>query len=48
VVDEGYGLPIEQALTREEAGVRELTQTGDAAEGLQAFLDKRTPKFTGT
>lgn len=48
VVDEGYGLPIEQALTREEAGVRELTQTADAAEGLQAFLDKRTPKFTGT
>lgn len=48
VVDEGYGLPIEQALAHEEAGVRALTQTADAAEGLQAFLDKRAPKFSGT
>ncbi|WP_254206040.1 enoyl-CoA hydratase/isomerase family protein [Nocardia alni] len=47
VVDEGYGLPIEQALAREEAGVLELTHTADAAEGLQAFLDKREPVFTG-
>jgi enoyl-CoA hydratase len=47
VVDEGYGLPIEEALLREEKGVRELTRTADAAEGLQAFLDKRPAEFTG-
>ena len=47
VVDEGYGLPIEQALAHEEAGVRELTQTEDAAAGLQAFLDRRQPTFRG-
>ncbi|MGW6274647.1 MULTISPECIES: enoyl-CoA hydratase/isomerase family protein [unclassified Streptomyces] len=47
VVDEGYGLPVEQALEREEKGVADLIGTADAAEGLQAFLDKRTPVFIG-
>ncbi|WP_030875884.1 enoyl-CoA hydratase/isomerase family protein [Streptomyces sp. NRRL S-1868] len=47
VVDDGCVLPIEEALRHEEKGVRELTRTADAAEGLQAFLDKRTPVFTG-
>ncbi|MFC9617025.1 enoyl-CoA hydratase/isomerase family protein [Streptomyces sp. NPDC056938] len=47
VVDEGYGLPVEEALKREETGVAELTRTADAAEGLQAFLEKREAVFTG-
>ncbi|MCX5441000.1 enoyl-CoA hydratase/isomerase family protein [Streptomyces sp. NBC_00063] len=47
VVDEGYGLPVEEALEREEKGVAELTRTADAAEGLQAFLDKRDTVFMG-
>jgi enoyl-CoA hydratase len=47
VVDEGYGLPVEEALVREEMGVRDLTGTVDAAEGLQAFLEKREARFTG-
>lgn len=47
VVDEGYGLPVDEALEREEKGVAELTRTADAAEGLQAFLDKRDAVFSG-
>lgn len=47
VVDEGYGLPIEDALQREEKRIRELVRSADAAEGLQAFLDKRSATFTG-
>ncbi|MEV4647229.1 enoyl-CoA hydratase-related protein [Saccharopolyspora sp. NPDC049357] len=47
IVDEGHGLPIEQALQHEEKAVFELMRTADAAEGLQAFLDGRPPEFTG-
>ncbi|MFE6199212.1 enoyl-CoA hydratase/isomerase family protein [Streptomyces sp. NPDC057838] len=47
VVDEGHGLPLEQALEREEKGVADLIGTADAAEGLQAFLEKRAAVFTG-
>jgi enoyl-CoA hydratase len=47
VIDEGWGLPIEEALRREEKGVADLTRTADAAEGLQAFLDKRPAVFRG-
>ncbi|MFI5716551.1 enoyl-CoA hydratase/isomerase family protein [Nocardia sp. NPDC051750] len=47
IVERGLDLPLEDALELEFAAVLELIRTGDAAEGLQAFLDKRTPSFDG-
>jgi enoyl-CoA hydratase len=47
VVDRGSRLPIDEAMALEEEYVLRNLQLSDAAEGLQAFLDKRTPTFTG-
>jgi enoyl-CoA hydratase len=47
VIDRGLGLPIEEAMAVEEEYVLRNLELADAAEGLQAFLDKRAPSFTG-
>jgi enoyl-CoA hydratase len=46
-VREGFGLPIAEGLALEERAVYELIETEDAREGLQAFLERRPPRFTG-
>lgn len=47
IVEQGRDLPLDDALDLEFGAVLELIRTGDAAEGLQAFLDKRAASFRG-
>ena len=43
----GWGRPLADGLEVERQAVFEVIATHDAAEGLDAFLQKRTPRFTG-
>jgi enoyl-CoA hydratase/carnithine racemase len=42
----GLDLPLEQGLRTEENEFKTLLTTRDMREGIQAFLEKRQPKFT--
>lgn len=47
VVDEGISLQLDLALLRESERFGHLCGTADKAEGTQAFLEKRAPKWRG-
>jgi enoyl-CoA hydratase len=47
-VYQGYGRPLHEGLALEAEAVWELIGTADAREGLDAFLAKRPPRFTGS
>ena len=44
-VDAAYDRPLAEGLRYEAEQVQELFEHGEAAEGLRAFLDKRSPEF---
>ncbi len=47
LVREGSDVALETALTLEHAETAALYLTDDATEGIAAFVDKRSPKFSG-
>ena len=47
VVLAGMDLPLEQALTLERKAFQLLFGSHDQKEGMQAFLQKRTPEYLG-
>ena len=46
-VNEGLDASLEQGLAIERAHQNQLFTSDDVAEGLAAFVEKRTPEFTG-
>ena len=46
-VNRGADISLEEALSLEAASFGLLAGTEDMAEGMRAFLEKRSPAFTG-
>ncbi len=46
-INEGYGLTIEEGIKVEAAGFQSVFVSKDAAEGVDAFINKREATFTG-
>ncbi|MCG5054821.1 MAG: enoyl-CoA hydratase/isomerase family protein [Myxococcales bacterium] len=46
-IDEGFALPLDEALAVERACYERLLGSADREEGLLAFAEKRPPRFSG-
>lgn len=47
-INDGLGRPLAEGLAMEAEGFREVFASDDAREGVDAFVDKRAPGFTGS
>ena len=47
-INDGVGRPLDEGLAIEAARFHHVFDTGDAAEGVAAFVEKRDPDFTGS
>lgn len=47
-VYQGYGRPLAEGLALEAEAISELIRTADAREGMTAFLERRSPRFSGS
>jgi enoyl-CoA hydratase/carnithine racemase len=46
-IDAGFGVPLAEGLAFEDAAWRAAVASGDRAEGVAAFNEKREPRWTG-
>jgi enoyl-CoA hydratase len=47
-IQHGMDASIDEGLAVEEAAFARIVPTGDASEGIAAFLEKRRPRYAGT